>query len=229
MNRDNRPAPTRRKPARVNGSISSRAPHKRPFAAIAAVALAGALAVGGTIAWLTDDADPVVNTFQPASVPITVVEGFDGATKENVKIQNEGNVRAYIRAYATVNWVDADGNVVANVPDGYSYEPADPFVEAEGWELGADGFYYYLTPVEANDNDQATTDDMTGILIKSIKQSNSGEDYSLQVDIVAQSVQADGVSADGTPAVADAWSSGVSGIDGNKKLVVIDKTTGAGN
>lgn len=220
----------------IQGSASrkAQAPTKRRaassprkgFPAIAlAIALAAALAVGGTIAWLTDSTDEVVNVFEPSGVPITVVEDFDGETKSEVRIQNQGDIDAYIRAYVAINWTDSAGNVVTDVPSGYSYDITGSIGSSEnGWVPGADGYYYYLTPVDPDDGNPETTADMTGILIDSIKQTRAGDDYFLQVDIVAQSIQADGVNADEDPAVVEAWGPTVTGIDADGKLTIAKKT-----
>lgn len=41
---------------------------------VACIALVAGLAIGGTIAWLVDDTDPVVNTFTPAGIEIELTE-----------------------------------------------------------------------------------------------------------------------------------------------------------
>lgn len=199
-----RPDYVARREAREAARAAAR---RKRRAAVLAVALVGVLAVGGTVAWLTDETDEVTNVFGPAGVPVTVVEKFEKGVKSDVRIQNEGNVDAYVRAYVAINWVDDKGNIVVDVPGDYICDPANPLAKAvaNGWAKGSDGYWYYLTPVEPDDFDDKTYADMTGVLIESVKQTGPDNAYALQVDIVAQSVQADGADEAGVPAVVDAW------------------------
>ena len=47
---------------------------KKIFVPVVAAALALCCAIGGTLAWLTDKTDPVVNTFTVGNVDITLAE-----------------------------------------------------------------------------------------------------------------------------------------------------------
>lgn len=44
--------------------------------------------VGGTVAYLTTNTAPVVNTFEPSHVTCEVTENFNGETKSNVNVEN---------------------------------------------------------------------------------------------------------------------------------------------
>ncbi len=156
---------------------------------MAAVILAAT--VGGTIAYLTTQTAPMVNTFEPTSVTTEVQEGFDGTTKSNVNIKNTGSTDAYIRATVVANWYDADGNIVAPWTDNISYNTTD-------WTKGSDGYYYHKQPVAANGN--------TANLFVSYSAGTAPvAGAHLEMTIICQGVQAKGVAADGTPAVTDAW------------------------
>lgn len=148
------------------------------------------VAVGGTLAYLIDTTDAVVNTFEPTSVPIEVVEDFDGETKKNVKIQNNGNIPAYIRATYVVNWADEEGNILGTPP----VENEDYTIELnEGDWIECDGYYYHTKPVAANGE--------TAVFIETCSLATATEDsentvpvtppdgYYLRVDVLAQSVQ----------------------------------------
>lgn len=173
-----------------------------------------ALAVGGTIAWLTGD-DSVENTFSPGKVTTTVVEDFDDGVKRDVRIENTGNVDAWIRAKILITWQDENGNVYGQAPvKGTDYKISyntdnqldkneDGCNFAAGrWTLGGDGFWYWSGRVAPG----ATT----GFLITECVLANSSaapEGYSLCVEVIGSGIQADGTTSDGTPAVVDAWGS----------------------
>lgn len=166
---------------------------------IVAVALAGLLAAGGTVAWLADESGSVTNTFVPGQVTTGIIEGFDGAEKSDVYVANTSNVPVYVRAQVVVNWTDEDGNVVADVPAGYGYtmNPETLPIAASGWVEGDDGFYYYKKALAAADDEAASDDDKkTGMLINSVKveypQGVAAADagYALSVEVLSEAIQA---------------------------------------
>jgi len=146
--------------------------------------------VGGTLAFLLDTAGPVENTFTPSEVPIEVWEDVKNGYKENVQIKNTGNVDAYIRAKVLVNWVTTgdDGNKYivpeSQMPAGYG---KDISYGTDGWKYNEeDGFYYYTSKVGSQV--------LTNNLINVCEMTYNGEgapQYELQVDIIAQSIQAE--------------------------------------
>lgn len=164
---------------------------------MAIIMLIGAV-VGSTVAYLITNTDPVENKFTYAGVSCEVKEDFDGSTKKNVQITNTGSTDAYIRATYVVNWLDAQGNIVASVPDGYSYSlnvnPDDK------WTKMGD-YYYYLTPV-------APRDSTPGSLLTCTVTRPENPEYRLSVEILATAIQS-------TPAkaVTEAW--GVTPTSGN--------------
>ncbi len=183
--------------------------------------LLGALGVQGTLALLTTSTDALPNTFTPTKVPNQVVETLENGVKKDVKIQNTGNIDAYIRAAVVVNWVDEAGNVYAIAPKvNQDYEIV--FDLENGWFLGSDGFYYYSKSVKPKD--------LTSVLIASCQMASGAaqpEGYSLSVQIMGQSIQAKGgsVGTDGlyVPAVTQAW-----GISVNENGDLIAPMTGGG-
>lgn len=169
----------------------------KPAALAASLVLALVVAVGGTLAFLSTNTEDVVNTFTPASVPPEIHEKFDGKTKSEVKIENTGEVDAYIRAAVVITWVDDEGNVYGELPkEGTDYSIS---WELDGWKKHGD-YYYYTEVVPATDGQN-----FTGVLIKEIKQLKEKTGYELSVEILAQSIQADGVTSDGKKPVVDAW------------------------
>lgn len=184
--------------------------------------LAAVFAVSGiTLAFLTDSTEEIVNTFTPTSVPIDVVEDFENNVKENVKIQNtsttENDTAAYIRVAVVKNWIDSNGDVVylETDPEGYTqtkegdyFKLTDANRKVNNWYYHTDGYYYFLKPVEP----QGSTD----TLISQWKiEYPTGAEYTLQVEILAQSVQS-------VPeeAIEDLWNIDVT-VDGDGTITAI--------
>ena len=151
--------------------------------------LLAVFSVSGTVAYLIATTDPVTNTFVPGNVSCTVQETFENNEKKDVKVQNTGNVDAYIRAVVIVNWVDADGNVCAQTHTA----PSISFNETD-WALGSDGFWYYKEAVAPNA--------LTTNLINTATSVAQADGCKLQIEIIASAIQAEGTGATGA---ADAW------------------------
>lgn len=182
-----------------NEHVEKRSHAKKPLAALVALVLIIGAVVGGTLAYLAARTDAIVNTFNPAKVDITVEENFDGSTKKDVKITNTGDTEVYIRATYVVNWLDAQGNIVASVPEGYSYTLTEN--PDSKWAKGNDGYFYYLSPVAPD----AST---PGSLLTCTVTRPENPEYRLSVEILATAIQS-------TPAkaVTEAW--GVTPASGN--------------
>ncbi len=175
------------------------------------------------MAFLTMGTQSVKNLFTPTAVPNSVVEDFeDSKVKNNVKIHNNGNTDAYIRAAVVVNWVeDGHPNIIYGKQpvEGTDYQIAWTM---EDWIKGADGFYYYIKSV-APGSDEAS---YTGKLFTSCTpvEGRAPQGYILSVQIIGQSIQSKGVNEDGIAPVVLAWGTdkggSVTGIDENGKLSV---------
>lgn len=181
--------PSRRRSARRHGG--------RPLALLLALILVVGAAAGGTVAWLTQTTETENNNFSYGTVSCAINESFDGTTKSDVTVTNTGNTPAYIRAACIVNWVDAQGNIAANVPADYTYSLSIP---GAGWTAGSDGYYYYNGVVNPN----GTTE---GSLLTCTSSHPADGEYKLSVKVIASAVQA-------TPstAVNEAWPGNPFGI-----------------
>lgn len=203
---------------------------KKAMALLTSMVLLVIGVTAGTIAFLTAQSDPVVNTFTPGRVPNEVVEEFENGVKNNVQIQNNGNVDAYIRAAVVVTWAELDdeGNATGNVYHTVPVEGTDYTVNwsKEDWVPGADGFYYYTRRVAPQD--------VTGILFTECKplyqegtnaSPNQPEGYVLSVEIMGQSIQADGLdSADNAPVIVS-WGvpkGSVESVNADGSLVIAE-------
>lgn len=168
---------------------------------MAIIMLIGAV-IGSTVAFLITNTGPVENKFAYASVSCEVKENFNGNTKENVQITNTGSTDAYIRTTYVVNWLDAQGNIVASVPEDYSYTLTEN--PDSKWIKGNDGYFYYLTPVAPG----AST---PGSLLTCTVTRPENPEYRLSVEILATAIQS--IPED---AVKAAWGAGFSiGADGS--------------
>lgn len=146
---------------------------------MAIIMLIGAV-VGSTVAYLITNTGPVENQFTYAGVSCEVTEKFENNTKEHVQVKNTGTTDAYIRATYVVNWLDADGNIVTSVPDGYRYELTEN--PDKTWTEGKDGYFYYLSPVAPG----AST---PGSLLTCKVTYPENPEYTLSVEILATAIQ----------------------------------------
>lgn len=155
---------------------------KKTLLIVAALAVLLAVAVGFTVAFLVDTDGPVVNTFVPSQVPSEVVENFEGKVKSNVKIKNNGNIDAYIRAAVVFTWQNADGDVYPVTPSvGTDYQIN--WKKTNWFEKG--GYYYYKKKVAPG----ATTEELFTDC-KPLKAAPA-DGYTLHVEILGSAIQAE--------------------------------------
>ena len=167
---------------------------------VIATVLLLALAIGGTLAWLSTKGDPITNTFTPSKVTCEVTESFDGVTKSNVNVTNTGDTDAYIR----VKLVTYRTNDQRQHIGGTASLPR--FTLGANW-VSYDGYYYYTLPVAPGKKPETNlTDSMT--LTGSYTDADGGTQA---VDVMAEAIQS--VPQD---AVKAAWGEGFSiGTDGS--------------
>ena len=153
-----------------NGSHARRT--AKSSALIIALALILVLAVGGTVAYIFTQTDPVINTFTPTEAKITVDEETSNNQKTSITVVNNSTgVPVYIRVALVANMIDDEGNVTgaADVPT---------FTLGKDWIKGSDGYYYYTEPVPVGGS--------TGNLLKS----QMILDENMQVVVLADAIQA---------------------------------------
>ena len=167
-----------------------------------AIILLISTAVGSTVAFLATKTEPVENSFEYANVSCEVTQNCDTDGSSIVQVKNTGTISAYIRAAVVANWIDADGNIAASVPEGYSY---DLTCSSGSWAQGNDGFFYYLLPVAPG----ALTE---GSLLTCTVACPETPEYTLSVEVLAEAIQSTPASA-----VNEAWRAAV---DGSGMLIV---------
>lgn len=167
------------------------------------------LTIGGVVAYLSTSTGAVINTFEAdESTDPAVVETFADDKKTDVKVDvGDPGYAVYVRASVVVTWKDAkDGNVLGVSP----VEDTDYTIiyNTADWFQGSDGFWYHKAMVNS--------DKATETLINSCTPADgkTPEGYGLNVEIIAQTVQALGTTDesddgddtnDNIPAVEDAW------------------------
>lgn len=115
----------------------------RLTAMVIATALLLALAISGTVAWLTTKDAPITNTFNPSKVACEVTESFNGTVKSSVNVKNTGDIDAYIRVKLVTYRTNKQGQHIG----GTAEIPA--FTPGAGW-VAYNGYYYYTKPVAPN-------------------------------------------------------------------------------
>lgn len=145
--------------------------------------------VGGTLAYLTIQTNPVVNQFTPSHVSCTVTESFDGTTKSNVNVKNDSDINAYIRVKLVTYRVNAANQHIG----GTAALPA--FTLGAGWVKHGE-YYYYTQPVAPGASPAANlTDSMT--LTGSYTDADGGKQV---IEVMAEAIQ-----SVPTNAVVSAW------------------------
>ena len=172
---------------------------KRSGILLAAVIVLLAGAVGGTWAFLVAQSESVQNNFTYAHVRCTIDEKFENGVKSDVKIQNTGDIPAYIRARIVVTWKDANGKVSAVPVKNTDYTIA--FNETDWTQQG--DYWYCKTAVDAGGETPV-------LIIKCEKKGNAPKDYDLSVEILADAIQSEPASA-----VTEAWGNTPIAASGN--------------
>lgn len=164
-----------------------------------AAALCAVSAAGVTVAFMFKKAEKT-NLFVPAEVSCAVHEKTDGSDvtgiyavggeKTDIRAENTGNVKEYLRLKLVSYYVDANGIVAGTA----SHYPT--LTLKNGWIAGADHTYYYPLPTDPGG--------MTGILCEPVTleraQLADGKTVYQVIELIAEAVQAEPVTA-----VEEAW------------------------
>ncbi len=173
----------------------------RVTAIVMATVLLLALAIGGTVAWLSTQDTPITNTFTPSKVACEVTENFDGTVKSDVNVKNTGDIAAFIRVKLVTYRTNNEGKHIGGTAEILDFTPG------AGWVKHGD-YYYYTKPVKPN---QAPDDAL--IASMPLKDNYDDADGGRQaIDVMAEAIQSVPEAA-----VQAAW--GLS-IDENGNLIV---------
>ena len=167
---------------------------------IAAAVLGVAVAAGVTFAFMFKKAEKT-NQFIPAEVSCAVREKMDGnevngtdavgGEKSDIRAENTGNVKEFIRLRLISYYVDSNGDIAGTATSQYPN-----LTLKNGWITGATNTYYYPYPVEPGS--------LTGILCEPFTlgqtQLENGTMVYQVIEVIAEAVQAEPISA-----VQEAW------------------------
>lgn len=164
-------------------------------------------------AYLSAQSGSVQNNFSAASGPNPSIQESTNSPltlKENVTVDvGAPGYAVYVRVAIVINWEDANGHILGQKPvAGTDYVMNLNIADSDKWFYNsADGFYYYEEMISSGETD---------VLIESCYQAGESPSatYKLNVQIIAQTIQALGTTDgnDPIPAVTDAW--GVYIVDG---------------
>ena len=172
----------------------------RLTAMVIATALLLALAISGTVAWLTTKDAPITNTFNPSKVACEVTESFNGNVKSSVNVKNTGDIDAYIRVKLVTYRTNEQGQHIGGTA------ALPQFTLGANW-VEYNGYYYYTLPVAPGDKPATKlTDSMT--LTENYDDADGGHQ---SIDVMAEAIQSVPEAA-----VKAAWGTGFSiGTDGS--------------
>ncbi|MBR2464127.1 MAG: hypothetical protein IKB41_01675 [Clostridia bacterium] len=161
---------------------------KRAIALLALTVVLVLGVVGGTVAFIVTRTDSVTNTFQPAVI--------DSVTAQSV-VGNMGDAPSFARVAVVVNWVANDGTVYAVSPSlGTDYSIT---FDTANWKQGTDTFWYYTKALENLPDDadinaegfDPTPYVTTSLITECTQLAAAPDGYSLKVEILASTIQAD--------------------------------------
>ena len=166
----------------------------RLTAMVIATVMLLALAIGGTVAWLTSSTGPITNTFTPSHVSCAVDEKFDerSGVKSDVRVQNTSDILAFIRVKLVTYRTKDKGDHIGGTASVPNFQPGTNWVLHEG-------YYYYTQPVQPQN--------FTGILINEIQLTTRYTDADgghQAIDVMAEAIQSVPEAA-----VQDAWGFGL--------------------
>lgn len=204
---------------------------KRKIAiAIAAAALAGTCAIGGTLAWLTSTTSNVRNAFTMGNVFIELDEADVDEPGKRWSASSAGDYQSYNLTPGTTTLKDPTVTVKADsescyvfvavkdtltINAGFSLENSELSGEGADWiSLGTDGMpegytlYRYkdvVTPVDKNADD--IVDDVELVLFTGVTVANTVSSLPAgdpTIDIKAFAIQEEGLGVDDDAAIAEA-------------------------
>lgn len=134
------------------------------------------VAVGVALAFMFQKKE-VKNIFAPAQVSCTVHEKYQDHLKENITVENTGNIPSYIRVRLVSYYEYENGNVAGVKAPEISF-----LHNTDAWIRGRDGIYYYKDPLQPGER----TDVMGGPLYLADGKDAEGSTVYQVVEILAE-------------------------------------------
>ena len=158
---------------------------------IAAAALGVAVAAGVTFAFMFKKAEKT-NRFIPAEVSCAVREKMDrnevvgntaaGGEKSDIRAENTGNVKEFIRLRLVSYYVDANGDIAGTAASQYPN-----LTLKNGWIAGANHTYYFPYSVEPGEATEILCEPFT---LGQTQLENGTTVYQV-IEVIAEAVQAE--------------------------------------
>ena len=186
---------------------------------VAALALVGAIGVGSTLAYFTDN-DAATNVVTMGHVDITLTEkSGDEITDEGLEFANivlgdvlskepvitvvKGSESCYLRAKIEISGLDKI--VVNNVETDYTPSLLENINIGTDWVLNQDdGYYYYKNKMEKKANEDQPVSLFTTVTIPT-SWGNEVADAEFTIAITAEAIQADNFTPAKTNGVITGW------------------------
>lgn len=129
---------------------SRRSVSMKTFVAMLALVLVIGCAVGGTVAWLTAQTDPVVNTFTYGDINITLKEttGNDYKIIPGVDIKKDPKVT--VKANSEACWLFVKVEKEGTFTDKVTYSIANDWTPGDGEKIPANVYYRAVDAVKAD-------------------------------------------------------------------------------
>lgn len=163
---------------------------RRLNALLLSMVLLVTVAIGGTLAYLVTQDEPITNTFTPSFVTCKVTETFDedSGEKKEVNVQNTGDTDAYIRVRLVTYRTNAAGQHIGGTAT------ISEFTPGTNWVKYGD-YYYYTLPVKPTE--KPTTDLISSSI--TLNQNYADSDGGNQaIDVMAEAIQSGPAEAVGT-------------------------------
>ena len=154
-----------------------------------AVALLLCLTIPAVMAYMYLKTDKLDNQFEIANASCEVVEVYENNIKKSVKVENTGNIDAYVRLIIFTYWEDSKGNVV-----GRNDNPTMSFTYDDDKWIQDGNIYYCKTPVKVDEITPELFKDSSITLEHIVEYETTDKttvtfEYNQVVEIIAEAIQ----------------------------------------
>lgn len=163
---------------------------------IALAVVAVAASVSSVVAYMVKRTQQLDNQFIPAQVQCAVKEEFEDNTKTSVKVQNTGNIEAYVRLRIVTYWQDSKGNVVGMTAPDIKFAGngnGEWKYDTNNWIYDEDEkTFYYKTPIASEAvTEELFADGFEGIEleVKTVVFNKENYIYHPVITFVAEAIQ----------------------------------------
>ena len=184
-----------------------------------AMVLRGISLLPSASAFMLHKTEVYSNRLVTSNVEATVREGFnaENSVKSSIKVENTGELDAYIRVRLVGYWQDSKG-----YPVGLDFTMPAITINSTDWIAStAEPYTYYYKHIVPKHDPSSDEYDLTKELITDsisltmVNDPYNGVNYEYYpvIEVFAEAIQAEGITdLDDTPAVVNAW--GVTVVDG---------------